>query len=233
MWETLEDDESTPTLDLAEIVCGFGIQICLCSLEEVWDGSDLHLFTENHRSTQNYGQWQKESKKTRGQILQDLMHCHSHKFSCSGPVFVEYDCLAPSPGTRPQPCPTLFQPVHILLGQGEGELTSIHETALDRMQVGSSCWTLRDNWFPFLFTYSIVPKWVLVSASQVHSEECLPYQYLLYCLDTADSAMCSTKQNKHLPRIALRELRGETPKRQQTWLHALLSLWLSVVEYVS
>lgn len=126
--------------------------------------------------------------------------------------------------TRPQPCPALFQPIHILFGQGEGELTSIHETALDRMQFACSCWTLRDNRFPFLFTHSIVPKWVLVSASQVHSAECLPYQYSLYSLDTADSATCFTKQNKHLPRIALSELRGETPKTDSRAGHMLFCL---------
>lgn len=67
-----------------------------------------------------------------------------------------------------------------------------------------------------LLRYSFVQKMALVSSVQVPSEEILLYEYWvltlsIYCLDTADSAMCFTKQNKPLQRIVLRELRGEIP----------------------
>ena len=117
----------------------------------------------------------------------------------------------------PQPCPALLQLISILLGHGEGELTSTHETAMDRtLQIVSSCWTLRGNWFPFLCLHILLCQNGLWYQQCKFVQECLPYQYWvltfsLYCLDTADSAMCFTKQNKRLQRIALRELRGDIP----------------------
>lgn len=51
-------------------------------------------------------------------------------------------------------------------------------------------------------------------SSSTSIRKCLPYQYWvltlsLYCSDTADSAMCFKKQNKHLQTIVLRKLKGE------------------------
>lgn len=208
----------TPPLELAEIICGFGIQICLCSLEGEWEVRPPAVYWKPHgySLSQSYGQWQKESKKTNGQILQDAMHCYPHEFSCSRLVLVAYDCLVPSPGTSPQLCPALLQLIPLPLGCGEGELTSTHETAMDRTsQIVSSCWALRGRWFPFLCLHiPLCQKWLWCQQCKFVQKKCLPYQYgvltlSLYCLDTADSAMCFTKQNKHLQRIVLRELRGE------------------------
>lgn len=153
------------------------------------------------------------------------MHCYPHEFSCSWLILVAYDCLVPSAGTSPQPCPAPLQPIPVLLGCGEGKLTSTHETATDRtLQIVNSCWTLRGNWFPFLCSH--IP--LCPNGLWCQQRKFVVLTLSLYCLGIADSATCFTKQNKHLQRIALRDLR-ETYRTQTAELVTCYSLWLRIV----
>lgn len=125
-------------------------------------------------------------------------------------VLVTYDCLVPSPGTSPQP------PAHPHIARTWGRWIDLYPRDSNGQNY-ANCEFLLDSEGKLisfsLFTYSFMPKWASVSAVQ---KKCLPYQYRvltlsLYCLDTADSAMRFTKQNKHLQRVVLRELKGDIP----------------------